>query len=57
MSAGYNHRCVEGSKKAIEKAKQTKKQLEDQYAQDSESRYLESEERAAKSYWDSVIEW
>ena len=24
---------------------------------DSESRYIESEERASKNYWNSVIEW
>ena len=40
-----------------EKARKTKERLEDEYAQNSESRFLESEERAAKNYWDSVVQW
>lgn len=57
MPAGYNPRCVKGSEEARQKAKMTKKDLEDAKAEADMNRFIDAQERAAKDYWDSVIEW
>lgn len=46
MPAGYNPRCVKGSEKS-------RKDLEDAEV----NIFIDAQERAAKRYWDSVIEW
>ena len=57
MSAGYNHRCVKGIHKAAQKAKMTRADLEDAKAEADMNRFIESQERAAKQYWDAAIGW
>lgn len=57
MPAGYNHRCVEGSKKAIMKAKITKEDIEDAKAEAEMNRFIDAQEKAEKDYCDSNIEW
>jgi hypothetical protein len=57
MPAGYNSRCVRGSEESRQKAKMTKKDHEDAKAEADMNRFIESQEKAAKDYWDNVIEW
>ncbi|MDP2366225.1 MAG: hypothetical protein Q8M94_20935 [Ignavibacteria bacterium] len=55
--AGYNHRCVKGSLESRQRARITKRDLEDAQAETQMNAFIDSQERAAKTYWDSVIEW
>jgi len=57
MPAGYNQRCVAGSEESIKKAMMTKKDLEDAKAESDMNAFIDTQEKAAKDYWDSVIEW
>jgi hypothetical protein len=40
-----------------QKAKMTKQDLEDAKAEADMNAFIAAQERAAKDYWDSVIEW
>lgn len=57
MTAGYNSRCVKGSEESRQKAKMTKKDLEDAQAEADMDAFIDAQEKAAKDYWDSVIDW
>ena len=57
MARGYNQRCVEGSKISRQKAELTRIAIEKAKAEADMNRYIDSQERSAKNYWDSVIEW
>jgi len=57
MTAGYNQRCVKGSEESRQKAKMTKEDLEDARAEHDMNAFIDAQERAAKTYWDSIIEW
>lgn len=57
MPAGYNQRCVAGSKESRQRAKMTEKDLEDAKAEADMNAFIDAQERAAKTYWDFVIEW
>lgn len=53
MVKGYNNRCVEGSKRSIEKAKE----LREIKASNDADNYAFRMERAAELAYDSEIEW
>lgn len=44
-------------KETQQKARMTKKDLEDAKAEADMNRFIDAQEKAAKDYWDSVIEW
>lgn len=57
MPSGYNPRCVKGSEESRQKAKMIKQDLEDAKVEADMNAFIDAQERAAKRYWDSVIEW
>jgi len=57
MMRGYNPRCVKGSEEARQKAELTRVAIEEAKAEAEMNSYIDSCERSAKNYWDSVIEW
>jgi len=57
MPAGSNQRCVAGSEESRQKTRMTKQNLEDARVEAEMNRFIDAQEKAAKDYWDSVIEW
>ena len=53
MVRGYNDRCVEGSKRSIQKAK-LQREIDASNAADD---YADRMDRAAELAWDCEIEW
>jgi len=53
MIRGYNPRCVEGSKRSIQNAKE----LREIKASNAADDYAARMERAAERAWDQEIEW